>query len=174
VVALGNLAFGDGYFDLPKIKDILNNGAPFYTAYGETGDLIGYCCSLYLPMREAERHMKLPENAFAGRLEPETPVCFMKSMAIAEEYKGKGLADRLFASCLADAVTDGLRFACSSAWKIGDSVPMRRIFQSHGFVVHSEIPMLWFDDKDYTCVVCKGSCRCSGVIYYKFLNGKDD
>ncbi|MEG1973157.1 MAG: hypothetical protein RR315_08340, partial [Oscillospiraceae bacterium] len=61
----------------------------------------------------------------------------------------------------------GYHSAWGSAWKIGDRVAMQKIFDEFEFQSISEIPNIWYDDTGYTCVVCKGRCRCTGVIFVK-------
>jgi len=170
VSALANSAFGEGYLTEARCLEMARADGDFLVAAGEGGEVAGFICFLYRSAREVEEAMRLEPGAIAMNGEP---VCHAKTMAVSPELKRTGLADALFAQCLELSIQAGMRSAWGAAWNAGGRVPMRRIFEKHGFSVYGEREMLWYEDNGYRCVVCGGPCRCPAVIYYKILGGEE-
>lgn len=171
IIRLANAAFGENYLTAEKLASFLRRIHSFYIAV-EGDSLLGYCLFLIEPTDDAAQGLKLD----AARLQVmggQKPVCHTKSMSVIPERRKTGLAKTLFNRCLQEAVGKGAGSAWGMAWKVGEKVPMDSIFRDAGFSVHSELPMAWFDDKDYRCVVCDGPCRCTGVVYYKIFEERE-
>ncbi|MCL2055768.1 MAG: GNAT family N-acetyltransferase [Oscillospiraceae bacterium] len=168
VMRIANDGFGEGYMGTRKIKSLAAGGGPFYVA-SVSGNIVGYCCFQYISAAECAKSLKLPEGLLLEYSGGCGNVCLTRTMAITDSYRKSGIASELFSLCLNDARDAGMPSAWGGAWKIGDEIPMRRIFLANGFSCYGEIPMIWYEETDYKCSVCNGPCRCTGVIYYKAL-----
>lgn len=172
VTGIANRSFGENYLHTENVLAMAGQDGPFYMALAGR-EVVGYCAFLHEPAALTAERMKLPPAAllpYAGR---DGRVCCTKTMAVVERYRKTGLAEMLFARCLRDSEAAGIASAWGSAWKIGEVVPMDRIFRKHAFAVYATVPDLWYDaDSDYRCNVCGGPCRCTGVIYHRSFAGK--
>ena len=172
VESLANAVLGSGYADEKKIRRWFDDQLSFYCALDDSGDVCGFCVFLISDFDKISKHMNLPAELNEQYRKTARKVCYAKSIAIDANARGMGLANRLFSCCLADSVSSGADTAFGSAWKNGEELPMHKILIDSGFAPIVEIPDAWFDDEDYICSVCNGRCRCTGVVYYKDLNGK--
>ena len=168
VLTLANDAFGENYLTVERISFLAaRKGSFFVLQQGEK--ITGYCVFVYEAMQDTIKHIAGLQDLLPGDYRPDKLVCYMKSMAIAKDVKGTGAARALFGTALAKSVADGVPMAWGSAWKIGETVPMHKIFDGFGFGVAGEVPMAWYNDENYSCVYCGGRCRCDAVIYYRDL-----
>ncbi|GHU81891.1 hypothetical protein FACS1894191_8800 [Clostridia bacterium] len=168
VLKLANEAFGENYMTSRQLSVFVGSESSFYIAESD-GRLAGYCIFIHETPGETAKHMDRVIRLFPKACEPDTKVCYTKSMAIAGEYKSKGIAKKLFGRCLAESVAAGMQIAWGSAWKIGEIVPMKPIFDNEGFSAIGEVPLAWYDNEEYMCLHCGGRCKCGAVIYYKEL-----
>ena len=168
VIRIANEGFGEGYMGVRKIRSLAAGAGPFYIA-SVLGEVAGYCCFQIVSARECAETLKLPEALLLEHADAGGNVCLTKTMSVTDLYRGCGIADDLFTLCLKDAVDSGLNSAWGGAWKVGEKIPMKRIFLANGFNCYGEIPLIWYDEEDYECIACHGRCRCTGVIYYKSL-----
>ncbi|MCL2081993.1 MAG: N-acetyltransferase [Oscillospiraceae bacterium] len=168
VALIANKSFGEGYMNEDRLKEVTGGQGSFYSSVTD-GKISGYCFFQYITADLCASKIKLPKETFVQNSSSDGMVCYTKTMAVDESLRGRGVADDLFEACLNKAVSDGLFSAWGSAWRLGNIVPMNRIFLKNGFCVHSEVPYIWYDDKQYKCIVCGGRCKCTGVIYRKLL-----
>ncbi|MCL2057402.1 MAG: GNAT family N-acetyltransferase [Oscillospiraceae bacterium] len=168
VIRIANEGFGEGYMGTRKIRSLAADSGPFYVA-SISGEVAGYCCFQYVSAIECAKSLKLPESLLLEHAGGCGNVCLTRTMAVADSHRKSGIAYELFSLCLEDARAAGLASAWGGAWKIGEEIPMRRIFLANGFSCYGEVPMIWYDESDYICSYCNGPCRCTGVIYYKTL-----
>ena len=168
VIRIANEGFGEGYMGTQKIKSLAADSGPFYVA-SISGKAVGYCCFQYLSASACAQSLKLPEALLLEHAGARGNVCLTRTMAVMDLYRKSGIAYELFSLCLKDAQAAGLPSAWGGAWKIGEEIPMQRIFLANGFSCHGEVPLIWYEESDYRCSFCNGPCRCTGVIYYKAL-----
>jgi predicted GNAT superfamily acetyltransferase len=173
IVELANESFGSGYMSLASICEVFDPNTFLFVAE-ESGGLCGYCLCVLVNFDSVAEHMKLPPDISARYRETAGQVCYIKSMAVTVGCRGTPLARELFAATFSDIIKHGANSAIGSAWKIGDKVPMHRIFTDYDLTPIAELSDIWYDDEDYVCTVCNGRCRCQAVIYYKSLGGKND
>ena len=168
VIELANFSFGKNYITKNKLNQLIEQKNVFYIAY-QNDELLGYCIFLEEDIKELSEHVKLEIDELSKLHLDKKQLCYMKSMAVKKECRGTDLAKNLFDICYNEIVNQGFDFAIGTAWKINDKVPMSKIFEAQGFEVYKEMPLIWYNDKEYVCNVCNGRCQCSGLIYYKRL-----
>ena len=131
VVELANRSFGKNYLTDRKLQAYIALDPSFFIALSDTG-LLGYCLFLSESAELAAQGLKVSAQTLR-QLGGERTVCHTKSMSVCEEARGSGLAAELFHTCLTHAASKGAGSAWGTAWKIGEKVPMERIFRGEGF-----------------------------------------
>ena len=97
------------------------------------------------------------------------PALIYKSAAVPRQHEHKGVMHALALAGLETARQEGYGSLFGSAWVYNGKSPIAGTFKAFGFVPLYKREKLWYNDPDYTCVVCKGRCTCDAMIYYKTL-----
>jgi len=93
------------------------------------------------------------------------PTIHFRSAITAEGFERRGLVRILLGRIIENARRLGYGLILSPNWKYDGCVPAARIHDQLGFVNIGERENLWVDQKGYSCVICKGPCRCTAVLY---------
>lgn len=132
------------------------------------GQYAGYSSMLPVTPEEVTRLMKV-DRADVERVAGDRPILYYKSTVIPYAFEGRGHFQALAHAAMDTARAQGYGSMFSTAWTYDGYTPLERPFKRLGFVRLYRRGMLWYEDKNYTCVVCKGPCKCDAEIYYKIL-----
>ena len=128
----------------------------------------GFAVMVPATVQEVMEKMAMPREdveAIAG----ERPALIYKSAAVLQQHEHKGVMHALAVAGLETARQEGYGSLFGSAWVYQGKSPIAGTFRVFGFKPLYKRERLWYNDPDYTCVVCKGRCTCDAMIYYKTL-----
>jgi len=97
------------------------------------------------------------------------PVIHFRTAIADEHYDGKGLISSLLSMVVDQARNLGYGLILSPTWKYDGKVPAARVQEKVGFKPVGDRKLLWVHQKGYTCIACKGPCRCDAVLYQLVL-----
>lgn len=160
-------AFGSHYLSTEQILDYIRGGTPFKLAV-EGDALLG--AILFIPAGEAEvaAHVHM-DPAAVRRLSGGKPCLLCKCACTADGLQGTGIGKQILSACLADIAAGGYGAVFTVLWKYNGAIPAESLFAGFGFVRGRALTMPWYQDAGYVCSICKGRCRCDGVVYYKSI-----
>ena len=131
-------------------------------------EFAGFAVMVPAAVQEVMEKMTMPREdveAIAGG----RPALIYTSAAVPRRHEHKGVMHALAAAGLETARQEGYGSLFGSAWMYNGKSPIAGTFRVFGFKPLYKREKLWYNDPDYTCVVCKGRCTCDAVIYYKTL-----
>lgn len=137
-------------------------------------DQFAGCTGMY-PVTPEEVVRKLAvDPADVERIAGNRPILYYNTTMVTKEYDGRGYSQAMIKSALRTARDQGYGSIFGSAWIYDGAVPIARTVSRMGFQALYRRKMLWYGDKSYTCVICKGPCKCDAEIYYKKLWGNPE
>lgn len=164
---LCNERYGKGYMTSELYNRWMKSPQMIQIALAD-GNFAGFSAMVPMTVEETMKYMGMPRED-VERIAAEKPIMCYKSAAIPASYEGRGhfraLAQVAFQICR--ELGYGCMFA--SAWTYNGFTPMEKSFRVLGFQFLYRRQMLWYDDRNYTCVICKGRCKCDAMIYYKLF-----
>lgn len=159
--------FGTGYVDRAVFERWMRYPRLLKIALVD-GRFIGFAVMVPADTAEIMRKMKMPERDVL-EIAGEKPALIYKSAAVRPEYEHCGVMHAMAAQGIEDAKELGYGALFAAAWVYGGKIPIEPTFNTFHFQRLYERKMLWYDDEEYRCVVCKGRCTCDAMIYYKKL-----
>ncbi len=164
---LCDLRFGKGYLSVGEFSNWLKN-PDLFLVLEYKGDFVGYVCFVPATPEQIASYMKLPlESVLEVSSDPYVIHC--RSTALFESYEHMGFMKRLWDVILENTKKHGYKAAFGPAWEYNNFVPMDRLLSGLGFEKIAKKENLWYDDENYTCIICNGRCSCSAVIYKLIL-----
>lgn len=160
-------SFGSNYMSQEQIRDHIRSGVPFKLAV-EGPKLVG--AILFIPSEEKNisDHVKMDGESIrhicGGK---KSLIC--KCACVYDQYRGQGVAEKILKECMTDIEEQGYGAIFTTLWKYNGTVPARKIFADSQFHKGKELKMPWYHDTKYVCNICKGRCRCDGIVYYKAI-----
>lgn len=167
---LCDLRYGTGYMTREVYAHWMEHPDMIQIALVD-GQFAGYSSMLPVTLDEVVTGMKV-NRSDAERIAGGRPILYYKSTVVPFEYEGRGHFQALAHAAMATAREQGYGSMFSTAWTYGGYTPLARPFARLGFEHLYRRSMLWYEDKNYTCIVCKGPCRCDAELYYKKLWGE--
>lgn len=167
MLPLCNERFGPGYLT----KDVFHRWMEHKSLLkvAEIGEeFAGFAVMVPATVGEVMEKMAMPREdveAIAGG----RPALIYKSAAVPRRHEHKGVMHALAAAGLETARQEGYGSIFASAWVYQGKSPIAGTFRVFGFKPLYKREKLWYNDPDYTCVVCGGRCTCDAMIYYKTL-----
>lgn len=174
-VALCDAYVGENMYSTAEIASgIAGDKNFFYLLYDEARNPIGYTYFLLRSKAEFLAFSKLTEAQFDTLgLGEDAVIGGIQSIAVIPEARGRHYAKLLFDFTLnylhAHTPAD---IAAGALWKMGEEVPMKRVFEQYGFTHLADTELVWYDKTDMYCPYCKGRCVCGASVYYKKLEVK--
>ena len=108
------------------------------------------------------------------QLEIYEKVGYIDSLAVNQDYAGKGIGTLLLKNTILKLKENNINFVLMAAWKNITEVNIKALAKKEGFKEEFEIKNFWREDsikEKFDCTVCgKPPCLCSAVIYTKELN----
>jgi len=92
------------------------------------------------------------------------PTLHFRTAMCDEDHDKTGLIKRMLVMAISNARDLGYGLIISPTWKYDGKTPALRLQTDLGFVSIGEKKMLWYDQKGYTCVFCKGPCKCDAEL----------
>ena len=164
---LCDLRYGTGYIDRPVYEKWMEHPELMNVALVE-GEFAGFSVFVPAAVDELMSHMDMPREDVV-RIAGDRPALIYRSAAVPFRFEKRGIMQQLLGNALEELPELGYGSVFGSAWVHDGRVPMSRLFNLFGFSRLYERKMLWYQDKNYRCVVCGGRCRCDAMIYYKQL-----
>lgn len=131
-------------------------------------EFAGFAVMVPASYEEISKKMGMPqedvERIAAGR-----PGLIYKSAAVPLKFERRGIMHAMAQAGLKTAEEEGYGSLFGSAWICNGKIPISGTFKVFQFQPLYRRKMLWYDDPEYHCVVCKGRCKCDAMIYYKTL-----
>lgn len=160
--------FGSGYLTYSYFCELLKMEAPFKMAViGQ--ELIGYSVFETSDADDVSVRYQLDRQSVVKIAGDRKIFCY-KSAAVRKNYTRNGIAGKLLRESIEQAKGYGCGSVFVAGWKYNGRVPMHHVFIQNGFVEIGLRKNLWYNEKEYTCIICKGRCICDGVIYYLKLD----
>ena len=159
--------YGSGYFTKAIFDHWMGHKSLLKIAELE-GAFAGFAVMVPATVEEVMEKMAMPREdveAIAGG----RPALIYKSAAVPRQHEHKGVMHALALAGLETARQEGYGSLFGSAWVYQGKSPIAGTFRVFGFKPLYKREKLWYNDPDYTCVVCKGRCTCDAMIYYKTL-----
>jgi ribosomal protein S18 acetylase RimI-like enzyme len=168
-----NIELGNHYLTTTYISQLLKNENAFLKCViNDQSEIIGFGICTILSSEEFKNSLhssqfrELPEN-----IKNASRLGITNTIAIKEEYKGKGIGTLIFNQFLAFFELKKIDIITAFAWKSKDGFNMEGIFKKHNFPILKTIQNYWKEDSienKYDCPSCGNPCICSAVIYGKF------
>lgn len=100
-------------------------------------------------------------------------VGLIKSVAVAESYKQRGIGDTIIKASMDELILSGANILVMVGWKSKLGTNIESLALLNGFRPVCELSKYWSEDsviKKYSCPVCgKPPCACSAVIFTKHV-----
>lgn len=159
--------FGERYLTPERYAHYLEHPGLFLTAH-KGKELAGFSLMAPADMANAAGYMKMS----AGEMEKlvvNRKILILKSIAIQKKYGKMGLPVTMTNKIIENARSQGYGIIFSAAWIVGGKIPIKKAFEEMEFKPLFLRNHLWYDEKEYYCVACKGRCKCDGFIYYRYI-----
>ncbi|GEM_PF-3359821 len=163
VLPLCDRRFGTGYVDKEEFCKWLNY-PELCIVLEYQHNFVGYVCILPSTPEKVCEDMQLDLDTVRAESEGKK-IVRCRSAILTEEYENMGFMRMLWEKVFDNAKKLGYGISYCPAWKYDGKVPMHNLLTKLGFEVIAEKQMLWYDEINYTCVVCHGRCACPGVVY---------
>ncbi len=157
---------GKGYMTEEQIlHHITDEKELFYASRKDDGTLCGILLFGEEPAEVLAEQTKIPLPELL-RMAGGKPLLKCRSMCISKEFQKNGVGKELFQKALAD-IKSKKRYGLitSLLWEYQGNVPAEKLHIDNGFQFLHRLKMPWYGYKDYTCIICKGRCRCDGLQY---------
>jgi len=162
-----DLRYGEGYMT-PQVYDHWMEHPDMIQIALVDGKFAGYSSMMPVTREEVIQLMAVePEDV--DRISGGRPILYYKSTVVPFEYEGRGHFQALAKVAMDTGRAQGYSCMFSTAWTYNGYTPLARPFQRLGFQYLYRRSMLWYDDEGYTCIICKGRCKCDAEVYYKTL-----
>lgn len=86
-----------------------------------------------------------------------------------EEHEHTGLTSAVMEKVLENAKQRQCGAVYGTVWKYNGKLPAMNMLARQGFKKVKELHEPWLNQKGYECIVCKGPCRCDGVLIEKIF-----
>ena len=167
ILELCDRRFGQGYIDHNEFSHWLKY-PDLFLALDYDGEFVGYVCILPSNPDEVCEKMALPIDEIRAECE-NRKVIRCRSAVLREKFESRGFMRMLWERVFANAKEMGYSIAYCPAWKYNNFVPMDHLLTKLGFIAIAEKEMLWYDEENYTCIVCNGRCKCTARVYKMFI-----
>lgn len=170
ILLLSNRVLGESYLTEDYIAEYTSLPNRTSLIAVSNKKLIGYIFIDRLPKEEFINEILIEKEWFSSNLKNNSPILFIKQIAVDEKDQKKGIASALIKDGL-NRVNNLTETACCIAWKQGKDVPLNNILLKNGFSYAKTINNYWNLDsvrKKYNCSFCGcPPCNCSAEVYIK-------
>lgn len=170
VKLLADASVGEGFYSEADLGALCGKDSHFCNLLWSGAELVGYNYNYLAPLSDAADALKLPEaelRAVSGA-EQSARIGVCKSMGVSPLLRGRGLATALFSYGVRELWAHGAQSLWGTAWKLGDRVPMRGIFDSLGFIYLHDLSNVWNDVEGLHCPACNmPRCICGAALFYR-------
>ena len=165
VANIASMTLGDAFIN----ESILNNDINLCVEY-ET-EIVAYSTTKIV---NSSYFKSIFKNKSLKQLEIYEKVGYLDSLAVNQDYTGKGIGTLLLKNTILKLKENNINFVLMAAWKNITEVNIKALAKKEGFKEEFEIKNFWSEDsikEKFDCTVCgKPPCLCSAVIYTKELN----
>lgn len=163
ILKLCDLRFGTGYIDHDEFERWLKY-PELFLALDYQKQFVGYVCILPSTPEAVSADMQLPLDEIRAECVGKK-IVRCRSAVLRSEFENMGFMRLLWEKVFANAKEMGFHISYCPAWKYNGFVPMDHLLTKLGFFAIAEKEMLWYNEENYTCVICGGRCKCPAVVY---------
>lgn len=163
VERLCTIQFGEGYLKREEFA-LWCQYPDMFLAAEYQGKFVGYVSFLPSTPEEIEEKMAVPAEEVRRCAGDRLPI-HCRGTAAFSEFQGMGIMYYVMKAVVENTRAAGYHVGYLPGWKYYGKTPVYHLIRPFGFVPYCQREMLWYGDEDYTCIVCKGRCTCSAVIY---------
>lgn len=160
--------YGTGYITKDMFKNYLDYKELFISAF-YNDDFVGFAAMIYSTDENTAKKMGMTLEE-VKKYASKKPILIYKSHAIKKKYEKMGLPVAMTSILMSKGKELGYGSVFGSAWIYNNYIPMSKTFDKLGFIPLYKRSNLWYDDENYTCVVCGGRCKCEAMIYVRDLS----
>lgn len=162
--ALCDGRLGDGYLSKDDYLDRIKYPSLNLVAESEEGELAGFVSMTPEGAESLGKAVQLdPEKILRdakGR-----PCIHFRTAISSENFEHRGIVRMLLGRILDSAEREGYGLILSPVWEYDGKAPAAKFHDDFGFVSLGRREDLWADQQGYTCILCKGPCHCSAILY---------
>lgn len=166
VLSLADSSVGKGLYSADDFLSVLTDkNKSLYVLKDSKGGIMGYIYFLITSTSAIESSLpvkkgKLPSLDRVGRIQ---------SVALKDEYRGKGYAEFMINAAVESFLENRIDTVYIVCWEPGGVLPLKKALEKCGFKFLMRVKDAWYNNKSLFCPYCSGRCHCSGVVYTKKL-----
>lgn len=162
VIKLGNIVHGDNYLNTHDLQEMYQQGLVedhnlSFVAYDKT-TIVGFRIT-FAPNQWSIDKWCTP----SGWQHPSNSVCYFKSIAIDDTYRGFGLGGKLLTASIEEAKKVGAEAGIAHLWRQSPGNSAVKYFTKAGGRLVNDHPDRWNQSHygdGYICPVCADDCHC--------------
>jgi len=164
VVKLSDECFGPGLVT-PAVFAHWMEHPEFFQMALKNDEFAGFIAMFPADEDTIMRRLKMPREDVRKYIK-ERPCLYYNSAAVRKKFERQGVVSRLQKQAFENARNAGYHVLIGPAWIHDGFTPMAATVARYGFKPIYKRKLIWYDIKDYYCVVCHGRCVCDAMIYY--------
>lgn len=166
VLSIADRSVGKNLYSYDDFLSVLEDDDKFlYVLKDDSGLIAGYIYFLVTSSVEVEASLGLE----AGTLPASSRLGRIQSVALDEEYRGRGFSGKMIDAADETFLGLGIGSVVIVCWKPGGVVPLGKALGKCGFDYLMTVKEAWYRDEKLYCPYCHGRCHCDADIYYKNL-----
>jgi GNAT superfamily N-acetyltransferase len=174
LVSESDKVFGKGYMTEDSVRDMIEG--PEHYLY--VGDRDGQpVVALYLRYEPdevvCEETGVTPEELFeksgGGK------ILHSKFMFVREDVQKMGIAQPFLGEVIDHVASEHPEYTLvyGVLWEYNGNVPVQKCCERNGYTFWKRLHQPYYKDEDYYCIICKGRCKCDGLLYIKSINREE-
>lgn len=166
IIKIADSQLGKNYVTKAVFEKMLSDGS-FCMVAEIQKTIVGFCfCKQtdYKELKNICNGNEIEELQFVEK------IGYIKTIAVNEKFKNRGIATQLLQSGLAKLKEDGAQAFFTTAWKNEDRTNIAPLLTKHGFSKKLELANFWHErsiKEKFDCPQCGNPCHCTCVIYIK-------
>lgn len=166
VLALADSSVGKGLYSLDDFLSVTESeDKTLCVLKDDIGEIAGYIYFFITTTGEIEASLSLKK----GKLGEIDRVGRIQSVALREEYRGKGYAEIMINAAIEAFLEKEIATLYIVCWKPGGVLPLGKALKKCGFRYVMTVNDAWYKDEKLFCPYCHGRCHCPAAIYTKKL-----
>lgn len=170
VLDVADEQLGKDYVQYDELVESTKNHASSIARFVSTGGkVVGFCTGTVVNTEDLPGLLRLSADRMPKVLGYRGAVGLIKSVAVSDAMRGRGVGSALVNAMLGDFETLGTPAVCAIAWRSDKGLNIGGILTRADFRPILELPEYWREDSlenDYKCPVCgEPPCQCSGVLF---------
>ena len=162
--------FGEGYMTREEAKRIIRDPDSFLYMEDSDGEP---AAALYVRYEDDDTVMEetgLTEAELHSRSRGKK-ILHSKFLFVREDMQKTGIAQVFLGKALDQIAGEHPQYGMvyGILWEYNGNVPVQKVCERNGYRFWKRLHMPYYKDENYYCIICKGRCRCDGLLYSKDL-----